>query len=852
MKRILTVLLTFSILLLSACKATKYKVTFDADGGAPVPAVQEVVKGKKAEKPADPAKDFHEFQVWSTVKGDLSKEFNFAETPIEDDITLYAVWREGDKSTVSFDSRGGGAVASVNVFTGAKVGLENEPANPAKEGYRFMGWFRTTYGGTWRDKDPVDFANYQVDDDVKFYAYWEPVNSKAVAYSPGETYKTAIAVDTAHYNPLTYTDNFQGSLFGYLSANFYSEEVDWDKAIAAGMADFEGDFSKFVDKNGEGGPYLTAALEPKLIMRMAAAWPVDADGVSYEDENGYLDIDLAKEILSISWTYKMREDLKFENGDPINADVYEYTLKQYLDPVQQNSRGFHVYEDTYLEVLNSKAYFDGEVDWDEVGYEKIDEYTFKITCEVEKSLKAAVDFVDMVTLINKVAYEASASETPGKYSYATPEYPFVSYGPYVLKEWSEDAKWVFNKNYDYFGKDTVMYKAIEMQVVAQEPVREQMFADGEINAFGLSANFFAKYINDESILSQPDQFTMGLSFNNNARGDEKEVPSIVADHDFRMAFFYGIDREDFCMQAAAPDVPTLGHLSDMHVSSLDDLTPYNVTRYHAEAIKDYSPETNGYLPEYAVELFDAAYARWVAAGNSGVVKLELVSRKGSTYYELMAAYIKSAYEQIFNKEGEPKRLEITLTELTKDPYDAAHDAHNYDITWNGWGGATALPGVWFLLYIYGNLAGGSYALEPGFGIPSLALEVDFSEFAAIVRPKIDTDDEKDWYEDFLDELDDDDVWKGTILQFYYYTDATIASDGKFEGKADVNFVAIQAVEMAILELMPVIPLTATASSTVYNDLQVDWANYCLYFGWGGQKYRFLKTDPDFASLLPAE
>ena len=70
-----------------ATQATTYTVTFDADGGAPVPAAQKVRSGEKATKPTEPTKTDFTFAGW--YLGD--KEYTFQEA-VTSDITLKAKW----------------------------------------------------------------------------------------------------------------------------------------------------------------------------------------------------------------------------------------------------------------------------------------------------------------------------------------------------------------------------------------------------------------------------------------------------------------------------------------------------------------------------------------------------------------------------------------------------------------------------------------------------------------------------------------------------------------------------------------------------------------------------------------
>lgn len=848
-------MLILTAITLVACKAAVYTVTFDSLGGSAVEA-QSVTEGKYATKPAtDPERADYLFRFWTADKT-ANTEFKFAETKIVADTTLYAVWVEIDKSVLTFDTRGGSAVASQIIPTGSKA---QAVANPTRDDYRFAGWFETKMGGTWRDSTPVNVADLVVNDDVTLYAYWEPVNSKAVSYPASQTYVVATGSDAAHINPLTYTDNGQSTFFGFLSAGMYEQDVDWKKAIAEGMAAHEGDFSQFRDKNGNGGPHLAAALDYTYRPLLAEGWPVDAEGNDYALEDGSIDKELASSVKSLTWTYKIKDGIKFENGDQITADTFEYTLKMYVDPVLLNTRAAHVYDSQYLNLKNSKEYMEGSVQWDAVGYEKIGELEFRLTFYSEISQKQAMDMIDIVTLLNETAFEAGfTTQDRRTNNYGTVDNKFVSYGPYVVKEWAQNAKWVFNKNYDFVGKNDISYKSLEYQVIANEDQREQLFANGTLNAFGLSATYFAKYANDPSILSSPDAYTLQLSFNNNARSDGKQVPSIVADHDFRMAFFYGINREDFASEAAAPDVPKIALLSDIHLTAIENLIPYNDTQYHLDVINDpdlaLSPETVGYLPNKAKTLFDTAYGKWAVGDNAGKkVVLELPVRSGSVYYEKSAEFIEKELEDLFGSD----KLDIVVNKLAPDVYGNATKAYNYDLAFNGMGGATSY-GLFFMYAIYGQLYGPGYSFEPGFGIEEMELEIDFSEYHALVSAK-DESELEDYEVLFLKGIIDagtedevkvvpvgsDGIWKGTLTEFAEFSELTIEESSNYDLKHENNYIAMAAIERAILEIMPLIPLTATASSTVYNDVVVEWPAYTILFGWGGQKYRYLSSDVDY-------
>jgi uncharacterized repeat protein (TIGR02543 family) len=68
----------------------EYTVTFDADGGEPVPAKQTVKEGEKAVKPDDPTKDSSIFLGWFEEGSETAFDFN---TPITSNKTLKAKWQ---------------------------------------------------------------------------------------------------------------------------------------------------------------------------------------------------------------------------------------------------------------------------------------------------------------------------------------------------------------------------------------------------------------------------------------------------------------------------------------------------------------------------------------------------------------------------------------------------------------------------------------------------------------------------------------------------------------------------------------------------------------------------------------
>lgn len=111
-----------------------YKVSFDTDGGSPIPN-QYVVSGEKAEQPTDPTRDGYYLDGW--YNGNVEYDFD---TPVTSHLTLKAKWTP-DLYEILYDLDGGEFPEGVTVP--ANYTIETDTFTlpvPEKEGYEFRGW----------------------------------------------------------------------------------------------------------------------------------------------------------------------------------------------------------------------------------------------------------------------------------------------------------------------------------------------------------------------------------------------------------------------------------------------------------------------------------------------------------------------------------------------------------------------------------------------------------------------------------------------------------------------------------------------------------------------------------------
>ncbi len=149
-----------------------YTVMYNTNGGSFV-ATEKVKVFKRATRPADPIRDGYTFDNWYYNDG----IFDF-DTKITQDMVIEARWIEGSPVAgtfvVSFNSNGGSSIASVRTNADGTV---NQPADPVREGYKFVAW---QYKG-----EDFDFGS-KVTSNMTLVAKWEEDNTDPNKSVPAE------------------------------------------------------------------------------------------------------------------------------------------------------------------------------------------------------------------------------------------------------------------------------------------------------------------------------------------------------------------------------------------------------------------------------------------------------------------------------------------------------------------------------------------------------------------------------------------------------------------------------------------------------------------------------------------
>ncbi|MBR5738977.1 MAG: hypothetical protein IKY02_03205 [Lachnospiraceae bacterium] len=151
-------------------------------------------------------------------------------------------------------------------------------------------------------------------------------------------YNTTTSVMPSNWNEFTYQDNNDRQILANITSSFF--EYDYK---------FEDDEKYLPD----GSINVDGLVEGAYTVNYSAATKLEDVTATVDAKWGYTDAQKAEG--GYAWKITLRDDLKWDDGTPITAADFEYSMKQILDPAFMNYRA-NTYYDTLM-IKNSKVYF---------------------------------------------------------------------------------------------------------------------------------------------------------------------------------------------------------------------------------------------------------------------------------------------------------------------------------------------------------------------------------------------------------------------------------------------------------------------------------------------------------------
>lgn len=230
---------------------------------------------------------------------------------------------------------------------------------------------------------------------------------------------------------------------------------------------------------------------------------------------------------TLTYTFHLRKDGVWTNGDPVTAKDFEFAWSQALNPDVASDYAYFLYF-----IKNAEKYFNGEVTWDEVGVKVVDDYTLEVTMEQPTPYALFLFSFGTLAPINQRFYEAVGADL-----YSTEAQYFCTNGPFALTEWSHNDKIVMQKNDAWHGAADVEVEEIDWKIITDANAALSSFLAGDLDMVGLGTGELIKQATaaGATIQSYTDGTSFYIYFNNKDQ--------YLSNVNLRRALFNAIDEQ---------------------------------------------------------------------------------------------------------------------------------------------------------------------------------------------------------------------------------------------------------------------------------------------------------------------
>ncbi len=216
-------------------------------------------------------------------------------------------------------------------------------------------------------------------------------------------------------------------------------------------------------------------LDPAKARGTHESWPLQHlfAGLTRVNKDGKVENVLADkiEVSEDGKVYKvtLKDGLKWSDGNPVTAEDFEFSWKRVLDPKLESQYAYQLYY-----IAGAEDYNKGKGKADGVGVKALDPKTLQVT------LKQPTAYFDGLMGFYTY-YPVSKKVVEANPDWAKDPKTFVSNGPFMLKEWTHNAKIVMDKNPNYFEADKVKIDGIDLDIIEDQSTVYQKYVAGEYN-----------------------------------------------------------------------------------------------------------------------------------------------------------------------------------------------------------------------------------------------------------------------------------------------------------------------------------------------------------------------------------
>ena len=309
------------------------------------------------------------------------------------------------------------------------------------------------------------------------------------------------------------------------------------------------------------------------------------DGLMQMDADGQAVNALAESVDvsedGLTYTFHIRKDANWSNGDPVTAADFVFAWQRAVDPEVASEYSYMLSD--IGQIVNAQDIIDGTKDKSELGVKAVDDKTLEVKLNVSVSYFLSLMYFPTFYPVNQKFFESCAD------TYATSPETTLSNGAFILDEYQPAATTIrLIKNPDYYDSDKVKLVALNYQVIQDSQQALMSYQSGDLDTTLVNGEQV------DQVKDDPSYKAIGAGYLWYISPNMKEVKELQ-NKNIRYAITMALNREaittDVLKDGSAPtytavpmDFATGPDGSDF---SADQEKFKDVCRYDATAAADY-------------------------------------------------------------------------------------------------------------------------------------------------------------------------------------------------------------------------------------------------------------------------
>ncbi|MCH4039879.1 MAG: peptide ABC transporter substrate-binding protein [Eubacteriales bacterium] len=257
------------------------------------------------------------------------------------------------------------------------------------------------------------------------------------------------------------------------------------------------------------------------------------DGLMQMDENGEPVKALAESYDvsddGLTYTFKIRDDANWSNGDPVTAQDFVFAWQRAVDPSVASEYAYMLSD--IGQVKNAADIIAGTKDKSELGVTAVDDKTMKVELNVPVPYFLSLMYFPTFYPVNEKFFE-SCKDTFG----TSPE-TTLSDGAFILDDYEPAAtSFHLKKNPDYYDAGRIKLAGIQYQVIQDSQQALMSYQNGELDTTMVNGDQV------DSVKDDPEFKAVGAGYLWYLSPNISAVPEL-ANQNIRLAMTMAIDRD---------------------------------------------------------------------------------------------------------------------------------------------------------------------------------------------------------------------------------------------------------------------------------------------------------------------